>query len=576
MACPSCGPRLWSHAIDRTTRLYGAYALKEAVQYIAAGRIVALRGLGGYQLLVDARNETAVERLRQRKGRRAKPLAVLVKSVDVAKRLAHLDETELDALEDAAGPIVLAKAYPNNGLAAAIHPYLDTLGLMLPTTPLHAILARYCNRPLVCTSANREGDPLEYDVEHADQHLKDICDLWVEHDREIVRPIDDSVIRVIAGRRVTIRLARGLAPLVLDMPPIPAAIAVGGFLKAAVAWSNGNQSVLGPHIGDQQSLPSRQRFLDHLEDIQRLYRVRAELLVHDMHPEYFSTQWAQKQEIKTLAVQHHHAHIVSGMLEHGWLDKKVCGVAWDGTGYGSDGTIWGGDFLVCSATSFERVCRLRPFRLPGGEAAIQAPWRTAFSVCAQTEGSNNLKRPPMWNVTAQQLESVARIFDRPQFSPLTSSAGRLIDAAAALILGIDRADFDGQAAMRLEAAADRSAKGWYEFPLSEGELPELDWRPLFAGLLADQRRGVEPSVMAMRFHRSLAHGILRMCRHWREMPAVLSGGVFQSKLLTELVAEMRDESQPLGLPGIIPPNDGGLAAGQLAIAATKGNAISCA
>jgi hydrogenase maturation protein HypF len=182
----------------------------------------------------------------------------------------------------------------------------------------------------------------------------------------------------------------------------------------------------------------------------------------------------------------------------------------------------------------------------------------------------------MWNVTAQQLESVARIFARPQFSPLTSSAGRLIDAAAAVILGIDRADFDGQAAMRLEAAADRSAKGWYEFPLSEGELPELDWRPLFAGLLADQRRGVEPSVMAMRFHRSLAHGILRVCKHWREMPAVLSGGVFQNKLLTELVAEMHDESQPLGLPGIIPPNDGGLAAGQLAIAAAKGNAISCA
>jgi len=213
--------------------------------------------------------------------------------------------------------------------------------------------------------------------------------------------------------------------------------------------------------------------------------------------------------------------------------------------------------------------------LPGGEAAIHEPWRTALSVCAQTDTSNNLKRLFAWNVAAQQLESVSKIIDRPQFSPLTSSAGRLIDAAAAIILGVDHADFDGQPAMRLEAAADRGAQGWYEFPLSEGELPELDWRPLFVGLLADQQRGVEPSVIAMRFHRSLAHGILRVCRHWREMPAVLSGGVFQNKLLTELVAEMHDETQPLGLPGIIPPNDGGLAAGQLAIAAAKGGSLRC-
>ena len=575
-ACPVCGPQITSHEIARSNPLHGTQALKEVIHNIAAGRIVALRGLGGYQLLVDATNEFAVGRLRDRKDRRAKPLAVMVKSVDVARRLAHFNEMELTTLQDASGPIIIVKAYPKNGLAAAIHPQLDAVGLMLPTTPFHAILARYSGRPLVCTSANREGDPLEYKMADADQHLAGICDAWIEHDREIVRPIDDSVVRVIAGRRVTIRLARGLAPLMLDLPSLAPAIAVGGFLKSAAAWSNGNQSVLGPHIGDQQSLPARQRFLDHLDDMQRLYRFRAELLIHDMHPEYFSAQWAQKQGIKTLAVQHHHAHAAAGMLEHGWLDRKVLGVTWDGTGYGTDGTIWGGEFLVCSLTSFERVCRLRPFRLPGGEAAIHEPWRTALSVCAQTDASNNRKRLFARNVAAQQLESVSKLIDRPQFSPLTSSAGRLIDAAAAIILSVDHADFDGQPAMRLEAAADRGAKGSYEFPLSEGELPELDWRPLFAGLLADQQRGVEPSVIAMRFHRSLAHGILRVCRHWREMPAVLTGGVFQNKLLTELVAEMHDESQPLGLPGLIPPNDGGLAAGQLAIAVAKGRALRCA
>jgi hydrogenase maturation protein HypF len=352
---------------------------------------------------------------------------------------------------------------------------------------------------------------------------------------------------------------------------------VGGFLKSAVAWSNGSQAVLGPHVGDQESLATRERFLAHLNDWLRLYRFRPAQLVHDMHPEYFSTQWAQRQSVPRLAVQHHHAHVVAGMLEHGWLDRQVLGIAWDGTGYGTDGTIWGGEFLVSSASGFDRVARLRPFTLPGGEAAIREPWRIALSVCAQLGKPTDLRRWPGWNVTEHRLQSVTRIIDLPQYSPLTSSAGRLIDAAAALILGIDHADFDGQAAMQLEAAADPAAKGWYSFPLTEGDLPELDWRPLITRLLADKRDGVDAAVIAMRFHRSLAHGITRVCRHWREMPAVLSGGVFQNRLLTELLAEMQnDQRQPLGLPGVIPPNDGGLAAGQLAIAAARGGFVPCA
>ncbi len=487
------------------------------------------------------------------------------------RRLAHVDQNEIAAFDDPSAPIVLLRAHSNNGLAPAIHPQLNTVGLMRPTTPLHAILAHDFGRPLVCTSANREGDPLEFHLVSAEKNLAGIADLWLHHNREIARPIDDSVVRVIAGRRVTIRLARGLAPLPLDLPAAAPAIAVGGFLKVAIAWSNGTQAVLGPHIGDQESLAARERFMAHLKDWLRLYRFRPEQLVHDMHPEYFSTQWAQKQPLPQIAVQHHHAHVVAGMLEQGWLDRRVLGVAWDGTGYGTDGTIWGGEFLVSTASAFERVARLRPFSLPGGEAAIHEPWRIALSLCAQLDDSPDISSWPGWNVNAKQMASVAKIIGRRQLSPITSSAGRLIDAAAALILGIDRADFDGQAAMRLEAAADGDAKGWYHFPLSDDPLPELDWRPLFAGLLADHRHGIDPAVMAMRFHRSLAHGIVSVCRHWNELPVVLSGGVFQNRLLTELVAEMIDgKSQPLGLPGIIPPNDGGLAAGQLAIAAAKG------
>jgi hydrogenase maturation protein HypF len=438
------------------------------------------------------------------------------------------------------------------------------------------LLAESCGQPLVCTSANREGEPLEYEPDVAEQRLADIGDVWLHHNREIVRSIDDSVARLIAGRRVTIRLARGLAPLPLNLPSMPPTIAVGGFQKAAAAWSNGSQTVLGPHIGDQQSLASRERFVQHLDDMQGLYRFRPKLIVHDLHPEYFSSQWAQRQGIQALAVQHHHAHVAAGMLEHGWLDRKVLGVAWDGTGYGTDHTVWGGEFLVSTLKSFERVARLRPFRLPGGEAAIHEPWRIAASMCAQLQESVDLRQWPGWSVTPQQMVSVTRIMDRPQFSPLSSSAGRFIDAAAALILGIDHVDYDGQAAMRLEAAADPDAKGWYDFPLSESELPELDWRPAFAGILADCRRGIDSGTMAMRFHRTLAHGITRVCRHWNELPVVLGGGVFQNRLLTELIVEMHnDKYQPLGLPGVIPPNDGGLAAGQLAIAAARGGLIRC-
>jgi hydrogenase maturation protein HypF len=571
-ACGSCGPAVWCKIAGRNSKLFGEDALRAAVTHLTAGKIVALRGLGGYQLLVDATNEAAVQRLRERKGRHAKPLAVMVESMEAARRLAYVDHDEVTAFNDPSAPIVLVRVNAINGLAPAIHPHLDTVGLMRPTTPLHAIVAQDFARPLVCTSANREGDPLQFQAEAAEERLADFADCWLHHNRPIARPIDDSVVRVIAGRRVTIRAARGLAPLPLELPAMPPTIAVGGFLKAAAAWSSGAQAVLGPHIGDQESLAARERFLAHLKDWVRLYRFRPAQLVHDLHPEYFSTQWAQKQLVRQRAVQHHHAHVVAGMLEHRWLDRQVLGVAWDGTGYGTDGTIWGGEFLVSSASGFTRVARIRPFSLPGGEAAIHEPWRIALSVCGQIDRLMDFTRWPGWNLDASQIALVAQIVNRPQLSPITSSAGRLIDAAAALILGIDRADFDGEAAMRLEAAADRDAKGSYDFPLAEGELPELDWRPLFAGLLADCHRGVHSGVMAMRFHRSLAHGITRVYGHWRDLPVVLSGGVFQNRLLTELVAEMHHvPSQPLGLPGIIPPNDGGLAAGQLAIAAATGN-----
>ncbi len=568
-ACHDCGPQVWYTSSAQGGSFSGPQALDAAIRAVRAGKILAVRGLGGYQLLVDATHAPAVERLRQRKGRPTKkPLAVMVESVEAAERLAVFDATECQTLSAAENPILLVRAKQGSDLAPGVHPDLDTVGLLLPTTPLHALLLRGVCRPLVCTSGNRDGDPLEYQVDQAEQHLSDLCDAFLHHNREIARPIDDSVVRVIAGRPVTLRLARGLAPLALDLPAGPAALAVGGHQKSAFAWSNGAQAVLGPHVGDQQGFRARQRFLEQIQETENLYQFRAEQLVHDLHPEYFSTHWAQQQRPAAMAVQHHYAHVLAGMLEHGWLDREVLGVAWDGTGYGTDGTIWGGEFLLATATQFQRFARLRPFRLPGAEAAIREPWRAAVAILGEVVEPARLAPLSCWQ--GRDIHPVQQIAGNPKFSPLTTSAGRLFDAAAAIVLGLARADFDGQPAMRLEAVADRSAQGRYPLPLREGKLLELDWRALFAGLLVDCEQGVAPGVISMRFHRTLAAGIAAICRRVC-VPAVFTGGVFQNRLLTELLREqLIEHQQPLGWPGKIPPNDGGLAAGQLAFMARQG------
>lgn len=574
-ACADCGPRVW--AVDARHRAIGKGddAVRAIVAALAAGKIVALRGVGGYQLLVDATNEEAVVRLREKKRRLGKPLAVLVDSLPSARRLAHLDDQEQRALCSPANPIVLVRAKSDSNLAPSIHPHLDTLGLMLPSTPLHALVSQDVGRPLVCTSGNHEGEPLEYQVDQAEQNLAEICDLWLHHDREIARPIDDSVVRVIAGRPVSIRLARGLAPLALDLPSTEPMLAAGGYLKTSTAWTNGEQAVLGPHIGDQETLAARERYLAQIDDCQRLYRFQPRRLAHDMHPEYFSTAWVVGQSQPAVAVQHHHAHVVAGMMEQGWLDREVLGVAWDGTGFGTDGTIWGGEFLVATATRFRRYARLRPFRLPGGETAIRQPWRAAVAILAEVTDKHTLAKSSCWSGRDIDVPSVQHILNCGQFSLTTTSAGRLFDAAAAIILEIDRADFDGQPAMRLEAAADRSVRGRYEMPLEEGDVLELDWRPLFTGITGDLASGIDPGTVSMRFHRTLATAIADVCRR-AGLPTVLTGGVFQNRLLTELVVEqLTDWKQPLGLPGVIPPNDGGLAAGQLAFAAMSGDKNAC-
>ncbi len=566
-ACPECGPVVWGSDARGRTLGNGAAAVAAAVAALRAGRIVALRGMGGYQLLCDAASETAVARLRDRKRRSAKPLAVLVASLAKAARLVELDECARRTLAEPSNPIVLCPARGGGVLAPSIHPGLKTLGVLLPTTALHDQLAREFGGPLVCTSGNREGDPLEAEPGGAERRLAGIADVWLHHDRPIARPIDDSVVRIMAGRAVTIRLARGWAPLVLDVPAGPPLLALGGHQKAAVAWCNGVQCALGPHVGDLETLAVRERFLEHCRQIQELYRFSPVGCVHDPHPDYFTTQAATQWGVSSRVVQHHQAHIAAAMLEHGLLDRPVLGFAFDGTGLGTDGTLWGGEcFVARGVAAMERIAHVRPLALVGGEAAIREPWRVAVSVLREAVGRGELVRRGVCGVESSRVERLLKVLERPRLCLWTTSVGRLFDAAAAVILTIEVARFDGEPAMRLEAAADPAATGRYPLPLIPASPAQLDWRPLFAALWRDLLAGEEPGVMAMRFHRSLAAGMAAVVRRYPGWPVVLGGGVFQNRLLTELLLEELDGGARLHLPGRIPPNDGGLAAGQLIVA----------
>ncbi len=558
IACADCGPQLDRH-------------VDAIIAALRTGQIVALKGLGGYQLLCDATNATAVSRLRERKCRPTKPLAVLVATLDHAAELAELSPCERAALVSSAGPIVVVRQR-HNRLARAVAPGLSTVGLMLPTTPLHFWLAQSVG-PLVATSGNREGDPLAYEERDATSDLSNVADEFLHHNRPIRRPIDDTVVRVIADRQVTIRLARGLAPLPLELDADRQVLALGGQQKVALALSNEHQAILGPHVGDLDTLAARERFASHVDDLLELYRAQPTAIVHDLHPDYFTSSWAEafaeKHALRRIAVQHHHAHIVAGMIEPRWLSRTVLGVAWDGTGLGTDGTIWGGEFLRVTATGFDRVAHLRPFSLPGGTAAIREPWRAAVAI---------LRDVRAWDPTIKfqipREGQLAPVLDDRRFAPVTTSAGRLFDAVAALILPPERlggnaAAYEGHFAVLLEDVCDTRANGRYPFPLSSPTSNEprvLDWRPLIAGLLHDSIAGTRIEAIAMRFHRSLAQGIAAVCAEFAALPVVLCGGVFQNRVLVELLAEeFQDRTASVAFPGVIPTNDGGLAAGQLAI-----------
>lgn len=569
ICCPECGPQVW--ATDQRGHRIASRddAIHCAAEALRFGQIVAVRGVGGYQLLADATSSRVVAELRRRKRRPAKPLAVLCRTLDEACALADLSEIESQQLISPQNPIVLVRQRSGSQLAPEVNPGLRNIGLLLPTTAFHDRIAELSGRPLICTSGNRDGEPLESKVNEAQHCLRTVADLFLHHDREIIQPIDDSVVRVIANRPVTIRCARGLAPLPLSLRSDSACLALGGQQKSAVALSNGRQSLLGPHVGDLDTIAAQEHWCERVrqmcEQSDIIRDADGMTVVLDPHPDYFSTRWSESLYPNRNAVWHHHAHIVAGMLEHQWQDRAVLGVAFDGTGLGPDGTIWGGEFLITTATKFQRVGHLRPFALPGGEAAITDLRRLSVSMLSHLE---ELSPDEIAELTGLSRIEVLRIQQalHTSYSPRTTSGGRLFDAAACLILRRDRSTFEGEAAMRLEAKCDIAEIGEYPFVVGSSDPIELDWRPVLRQIITDRRNGVMPNTMAMRFHRGLATAIQSVCDRWPDLPVVLGGGVFQNRVLVELLAySWPNHRATLGLPGLIPPNDGGLAAGQLVV-----------
>ena len=628
-ACPVCGPQL--AAIGKQSTVNGEQSpdhrspftvhLQVAVEALRAGQIVAVKGLGGFHLMVDAGNAEAVAWLRRRKQRYEKPLALMARDLTAARRLVEVDEQAAALLTSAEAPIVLLPRRADAPVAANVAPGNPTLGVMLAYTPLHHLLldevARsappggyaqtgYSITALVATSGNLSDEPICIDNDEAVQRLGAIADLFLVHDRPIERHVDDSVAWIIENQPRLLRRARGYAPLpVLLAQPAPTILAVGAHLKNTVALSVGRQVFISQHIGDLETAEALAAFERVIADFLRLYEAEPVAIAHDMHPDYLSTRWARENdEVGTMndesgadhrssfiihrsslvPVQHHHAHLAACLAENG-ASGPALGVTWDGAGYGLDGTIWGGEFLLGDAADFVRVAHLRPFRLPGGDAAVKGPRRVALALLWELYGEAALEMrdlPPIRALAPSESSVLAQMLRRGLSAPVTTSAGRLFDGVAALLGLHQQVSFEGQAAMALEYIADPAVSDAYPMTLSSHQSPAdssfinhhssliLDWQPLIETLVHDLRAGVSSGMIAGRFHNGLAAAIVAVAEAVGQPQVALTGGCFQNRLLLERTASrLRRAGFQVLLHRQVPPNDGGISLGQIAVAAAR-------
>jgi len=587
-ACPACGPRIevWDGAGKVLTGSGKSEdALRTAVEALRAGAIVAVKGLGGFHLMTAAHDESAVRRLRERKHREEKPLAVMFPSTAAIREACEVSPLEERLLLSPEAPIVLLRRHavaptPRGGLASSLAPHNPNLGVMLPYTPLHHLLLSLLGFPVVATSGNLSDEPICTDELDALQRLGKIADLFVVHNRPIVRHVDDSIVRLMAGREMILRRARGYAPLPIPLPNAPKnspILAVGAHLKNTIALAVGGQAFVSQHIGDLETDAAFSAFRSVIADLEALYEAPPATVVADAHPDYLSTRFAcdlaaEPASPRLMQVQHHVAHVLACMAENE-LTPPLLGVSWDGTGYGLDGTVWGGEFFLVTDKECQRVAHLRPFPLPGGDKAVKEPRRTALGLLYAMEGESAFSRPdlPLLGAfSSTELKAFRTMLCRRINSPLTSSAGRLFDAAASLIGLRQRTRFEGQAAMELEFAIERvETASHYPMAWMENTASPvmLDWQPSVEALLSDLRGGTLAGVMAARFHNALVEAIVMAAKRFGHERVALSGGCFQNRYLTErAIRRLREAGFRPYWHQRVPPNDGGIALGQVAAA----------
>lgn len=577
-ACPRCGPHLEFRMPDGTPVAWGDEAFYLAAERVRTGAIIALKGLGGYHLIVDARNEPAVARLRARKRRPFKAFAVMYPDLETLRRHVEVPSFAEALLTSPQAPILLLPRTPAGWreIAPSVAPRSPYLGVFLPYTPLHILLLHELGFPVVATSGNLSDEPIQYRDEEALQALADLCDGFLLHDRPIVRHADDSVLQVITRPRAKpqiLRRARGYTPLpVLAPRPLPPLLALGGHMNATFALSRDREIILSQHIGDLDGYEARQVYRRTLEDFLRLYDVHPQAVVHDLHPDYFTTRLAEEWGVPRFAVQHHHAHLAACMLEN-QLEGTVLGLTWDGTGYGLDGTVWGGEFLMGDPRDFRRVASLWPFRLPTGEKAVREPWRVALALLWESFGSDFPRDLPLFReIPKRAVELVLQVLRKGLLSPVTTSMGRLFDGVSAL-LGISFFNtHQAQSAQLLEYAAWQYGPGAHPLPLPlrEADILRLDWRELIRALVDRFRRGAPPEALAAAFHDALVRAAVAVAERLGVPRVVMAGGVFCNRYLTEALLT---ELEARGLQGFIhtqlPPTDGSLAVGQLWVAAHR-------
>jgi hydrogenase maturation protein HypF len=595
--CPACGPTL--ALVDPDGTFLSADALAAAAELLRQGKALAVKGLGGYHLAADASSDAAAAALRARKHREDKPFAVMVADVAAARRLCEVDETAAGLLASSRRPIVLLPRLPGSGLAEAVAPGNRQLGLMLPYTPLHHLLLAAVGRPMVLTSGNVSDEPIVYRDGEVTERLGEIADAFLTHDRAIEIRTDDSVVRAFRGREAVVRRSRGYVPEPLDVAirfarPV---LACGAELKNTFCLARENHAFVSHHIGDLENAETLRSFTEGIEHFRRLFDITPEVVAHDLHPDYLSTKYAMDLAegglpaaaglagVELVGVQHHHAHIASCLADNR-ASGPVIGVAFDGTGYGTDGTIWGGEFLIADLAGFERAGHLAPVPMPGGAAAIRQPWRMAAAYLDAAypggppdgadgvDGVDGVDGLDVARRNRRLWPSVLQMARRGVNSPVTSSAGRLFDAAAAILGVRDTINYEGQAAIELEQLADPAERGGYRAGITGPEPLRIAGHDLIRAAVEDLAAGAAPGVVAARFHNGVAGLITDCCLLLRErhgLSAVaLSGGVFQNLLLLQAtMARLERHGFRVLVHSRVPCNDGGISLGQAVVAAAR-------